>query len=269
MNWDDDFDIAEDEERPPDPVEEQAIARLRVYFERNAERIVFSRQVELLYEDEFFHWITNRALRRLIEEGYLASEIHKLEFGGAIKLIWRKSFRYYKRSAGEVVRLVSEYSMPAISEALGDQGEVMVLAALAVNGFKPVGRHANRYREKAWLETQHNLDIIVERDGIGYGVEVKNTLPYISQKDLRAKRAVCDHLGLRPLFAVRMMPKTWINEVRAGGGYSLILKYQLYPWSQRELARRVESQLGLPVRCAKEVEQGLMERLVQWHGKNP
>ena len=29
----------------------------------------YSRQLEVLYEREYFHWVTNRALRRLVEEG--------------------------------------------------------------------------------------------------------------------------------------------------------------------------------------------------------
>jgi hypothetical protein len=52
------------------------------------------------------------------------------------------------------------------------------------------------------------------------------------------------------------------------GGYCLIMKWQLYPWGHKELARRVEVELGLPVRCVSEVEQGLMERLLTWHKKH-
>jgi hypothetical protein len=268
MNWSDDYDLPEPEEVRIDPVEEQAKAKLREFFNANPERVFFSRQLEVQFEGEFFHWVTNRALRHLIEEAFLAHEFEKLKFGGSIKLIWKRTFRYHRRAGAEIVKLVSEYSLPPISEALGNQGETMVLSGLAVNGFSIVGRHACSYREKVWTETEHNLDMVVERDGIGYGVEVKNTLPYIDQEDYKAKKALCEHLGLRPLFAVRMMPKTWINETQGMGGYCLIMKWQLYPWGHKELARRVEVELGLPVRCVSEVEQGLMERLLTWHKKH-
>jgi hypothetical protein len=38
---------------------------------------------------------------------------------------------------------------------------------------------ANSYRERRWDTTKHNLDLIFERDGRAYGIEVKNTLGYV------------------------------------------------------------------------------------------
>ncbi len=267
MDFSDECDF-EGETRAPDPVEQQAEGELRVFFESRPEQVFFSRQIEIAHEDRFFHWITNRALRSLIEQGLLATEEHRLNFGGRVKLIWMRAYRYYKRRAAQVVQLVGEYSHPSISEGLGRQGEVMVLEALARNGFSILGRNAIEYGGRRWAETGHDLDIIVEKDGLGYGVEVKNTLQYISQDDYRKKKEICGALGLRPLFAVRMMPKTWIHELRLAGGYSMILKNQLYPWGQKELARRVAEELGLPVVCAGAIEQGTLERFLAWHVVN-
>jgi hypothetical protein len=101
-----------------------------------------------------------------------------------------------------------------------------------------------------------------------YGVEVKNTLPYIRQEDFETKKAICAHLGLRPIFAVRMMPKTWIYQLKQERGYALILKSQYYPWGQKALANRVARELGLPVVCVAAIEQGLIDRLLAWHGVN-
>jgi hypothetical protein len=50
--------------------------------------------------------------------------------------------------------------------------------------------------------------------------------------ELTTKVRLCQHLGLRPVFVVRMMPRTWIHEVAQQGGFVLILKYQLYPWTR-------------------------------------
>jgi hypothetical protein len=62
-----------------------------------------------------------------------------------------------------------------------------------------------------------------------------------------------------------MIPKSWINELVKAGGFALILKYQLYPWSHRELAKRVANELNLPVDAPRALADGTMARFLRWH----
>jgi hypothetical protein len=89
-----------------------------------------------------------------------------------------------------------------------------------------------------------------------YGVEVKNTLGYMDYEEFQTKIRLCQFLGVRPVFAVRMLPRTWIRELIAVGGFALVLRYQLYPWTHRELARRVARELGLPVDAPRSLADG-------------
>jgi len=191
--------------------------------------------------------------------GLLRSEERKLSWGGSIVLAWHRSCRYYKRSGTHLVRLVEEYANPNIGGALGLHGELMVLEGFARSQFVMKGRKTRKYKDREWTRTGHDLDFIFERDSVGYGVEVKNRLSYMDYGELEIKREICQELGIRPVFAVRMMRKSWIYEVGQGGGFSLILKYQLYPWAHRELARRVSRELGLPVDAPRSLEEGTME----------
>ena len=84
-------------------------------------------------------------------------------------------------------------------------------------------------------------------------------------RELKTKMEICRYVGVTPVFAARMLPKTWIHEIREAGGFALILKYQLYPWAHRELARRVKTELGLPVDAPRALEDGTMRRFVNWH----
>ena len=59
--------------RIKDTEEEKARARLLAHFEDNPTSVFYSRQLEVLYEREYFHWLTNRAIRRLISEGRVRS----------------------------------------------------------------------------------------------------------------------------------------------------------------------------------------------------
>ena len=122
----------------------------------------------------------------------------------------------------------------------------MVLEGFARTQFMMISRDANEYRDKKREETKHNLDFIFERDGKAYGIEVKNTLGYMERDEFLLKTRLCLNLGIRPVFVCRMLPKSWIFELLKAGGFALILKYQLYPWTHRELAKRVKEELGLP-----------------------
>jgi hypothetical protein len=257
----------EPEELPEDAREGEAREELEEFFEKNQDKVFFSRQIEVQYEDKYFHWVTNRALRGLRGAGVLRSEERKLVTGGSIILSWHRSFRYYRRSAAQVVKLVEEYADPNIGAALGLHGESMVLEGFARSQFLMLGRDAKSFEGREWGQSEHNLHFIFQKDGRVYGVEVKNTLGYMEYEELDAKIRICEHLQIRPVFVVRMAPKTWVEEVRKRGGFTLILKYQLYPWSHRDLAKKVASELGLPVDAPRRLYDGTMKRFVGWHDK--
>jgi hypothetical protein len=252
-------------DREIDPVQISARESLRQFFADNPQRVFFSRQLEVQYENQYFHWITNRAIRDLESEGLIVSEKRPLVGGGSIKLIWHRRFRYYRREAAKLVDLVNEYSAPNIGGALGLQAEALVLEGFASIEFVMKGRDKNDYRDLRWSETDHNVDFIFERDGIAYGIEVKNTLGYMDPAEFQIKIQLCQHLGIRPVFAVRMLPRTWIHELNAVDGFALIMKYQLYPWAHRDLARRVQTELGLPVDAPRRLYDGTMRRFLNWH----
>jgi hypothetical protein len=175
-------------------------------------------------EDDYFHWVTNRALRELRGQGFLLGETRELRTGGSINLLWHRGYRFYRRSATRLVSLVEQYADPNIGGAIGLHGEFMVLEGFARSGFVMRGRNTSEFGEKRWTETEHDLDFIFEKDGRAYGIEVKNTLGYMAYKELEVKVRMCQFLGIRPVFAARMLPKTWMNEVITAGGFGLILK---------------------------------------------
>jgi hypothetical protein len=118
-----------------------------------------------------------------------------------------------------------------------------------------------------WVETNHNLDRLVERDGVRYGVEIKNQLGYIDQTEFEIKLGMCEFFGVRPMFVARMMPKNYINDVWRAGGFSLIFGNQHYPLMSDDLARRVRETLGLPVLSIRELPDTTLRRFDDWHVK--
>ena len=262
-----DFEDYEAEEAREDAYEEEVRGKLLEMFE-GSNKVFFSRQLEITFEKDYIHWVTNRAIRALVLDRRVKDEKRRLMFGSDIHLLWHPRFRYYKREAAALVKLVEEYSSPSISGALGDHGEMMALEGFARHQFVMQGRNTRSFQGREWSATGHDLDFIFERDGITYGVEVKNTLGYMDQDELLTKTRMCQWLGIKPVIVARMLPKTWIDRLRRTGGFALILKYQLYPPTHKELANRVRAALGLPVDAPKRLEEGTMQRFLDWHEKH-
>lgn len=134
------FGVDDGFDESSDVTEVLARDHLRGFFNGNRQQVFFSRQLEVQNEKEYFHWITNRAIRDLEEDGLIKSEWRELTTGAKIKLVWHRGYRFYKRAAVQLVSLVEEYSDPNIGGALGLHGETMV------GRFRPDAIHDDRSR---------------------------------------------------------------------------------------------------------------------------
>jgi len=257
--------------QPRDSFLDLAKSDLKKFFEQESESVFYQRQLQVMFEAKYFHWITVRALSELVQEGVLVTEILPLPgsgtASGTITFYRSTAYRYWKRDAEEIVKLVSRYSESSFTYALGAHGETMFDAALPTGGFMPTGWKVRARGTTEWTETKHDLDRVFERDGVAYGAEVKNTLGYIEKEELEIKVKMCKHLGLRPLFIVRMAPKSYVNFVEEAGGFTLIFKYQLYPFGQKAFADEVRARLRLPTDSPTRIEDGTVKRLLDWHLK--
>jgi hypothetical protein len=166
-----------------------------------------------------------------------------------------------------VYDLVNRYSNSASDGTLGLQGEHLVLAAFARERYLLTGEATRQHQGQKWTETEHNLDFVFEKDGAAYGVEVKNTLGYMDLDEFATKTRLCRHIGLTPIFAVRSLPKTWIDALIQAGGYAMIMGYQFYPWTHVDLANEIRERLGLPVDTPRRIEIGTMHRFENWAKK--
>ncbi len=227
--------------------------------------VFYERQIVVLFEKRFYHWITTSALHELSAERKINTDLVELTGPVKIRFYWSKGNRYWKRQAEKIRQVVLRFSGSDFTTALGHHGEMMFDAALARKGFLPTAFNVNEYAGKKWLATSENLDRIYERDGIAYGAEIKNTLDYIPENELKNKIRMCQTVGLVPLFIMRFAPKSYIFEIYKAGGFSLIFERQSYPYGNRSLAKQVQDLLRMPVDCPKAVEDGHIQRFLKWH----
>lgn len=268
MSWADDYGYEPGEERPgpqDDPAVQEIEPLLIQKLDETPDRVFYENQLAVLFEDDFFHWVTARALIDLRESGKIGSELGELSKGVPLRFYFSRRCRYWKRKAVELRDLVRNFSSENFARGLGLQGELLAEAGLPRVGFLPVGHEVRSWNGVDWRETGHDLDRVFERDGLQYGTEIKNRLSYIPQQEFNAKLRMCGELNLIPLFIARMMPRTYIEEVRRAGGFSLIMKYQFYPVTQQELARRVRTELELPVDTPARLRDETLRRFLNWH----
>jgi len=256
------------ESLPRDAKTDEAREELLKFFDENAERVYYLKQLEVFFEKQFFHWITAKAVNELIEEGFLGKEEVPLRKGTSLKFVFSKGLRYYKRQINKCTKVIRKYSSPTIAIACGRQAEILFFNALTNRGFLSKGQDVNEYGGKKWTETEHDLDFIIEKDNITYGCEVKNRWDYIERDELAIKLKMCGLLGIKPLFIMRHSPKSYNWEIIQRGGYAMIFETQVYPFGQKELVEKIKEVLGLPVDCPRAIPEGIIDRFLKWHKRN-
>ena len=88
-----DHDPADYEAYPRDTKVDECKQSLRGFFEAHPRDVYYQHQIEVLFENKFFHWITAKALTELREEDVLTSSLEELSAGVHIRFFRRKSHR--------------------------------------------------------------------------------------------------------------------------------------------------------------------------------
>jgi len=159
---------------------------------------------------------------------------------------------------------MGRYSDPTISKAAGDYAEILFSFWHRSLGFTIVAQNSNAYEGRIWTETGHDLDYIIEKDGLGYGVEIKNTFPYIEDSEFSIKSKMCEYLQIYPLFILRNAPSTQIDDIR-GHGLILRFKTKALPPGQEQLARHMWQLMRLPVKVLHDIPPSLAPILLSFH----
>jgi len=260
-------------------------ALLRFFRKERPRGLFYLSQLEVLFEDRPliqakdprrgkkgpFHWITAKAVSQLAAEGRIASEppgplIKGVPHG--LRFFHAKAYRDFHTAAKRIQGLVARYSEGNFTHGLGHQLELLIDSALASARarFHIADVDVNKWKGRKWTQTEEDLDrIYVSSEGIEYGCEIKNTLPYIERGEFERKLEMCRVLGVRPLFVARMMPESYIDAVWKAGGYSLVLKNQFYPLGFQVLATEVRRTLELPVMCARAIPKEAIDLFLTWH----
>jgi len=257
------------EREKEDPKVADAKIEILEFFKQRPEEVFYERQLEVLFERQFFHWVSGLALGELEAEGRISSELVPLWPNmdrPQLRFYRNPQYKFWRRKANATRKLVRRFSADGFGTAMGEHAMLLFDAGLGGAGFRVAAKDVRSWGGREWCTTGHDLDRVYERDGLFYGVEIKNTLPYIPSDEFKAKLAMSIYFGIPPLFICRMLPKSYIHALQVwGGGFALIHEWQFYPLGHEELGKSVEKHLG--IKTAHRLLTGTVERFLRWHEK--
>jgi hypothetical protein len=235
-----------------DPYIQQAKNALKEFFRWRKTPFHF-RQLQVLFETQFFHITTAQALYELINEGLLHPLSYKAGANNVMFLVPSRvaSSHKGKRILGSHMKAkaktIALYDSPDISKDLGAHFEALVKQELRANQLQIVSTHTNSYKGKQWTKSRANLDIIADYpDGRAFGIQTKNELKSIEKDELLEQLEICDCLEIKPLFIVRYMPWGLVPFVTDRGGFVITLGIQMYPLGHKKLCQQIQNKLSLP-----------------------
>jgi hypothetical protein len=249
-----------------DPAVQRALTTLKRHFTNAAAQPIrtpyYITQLQVLYETDFFPWVTADAIKLLVQQGFL-KQITKADITPSAKQLpnlrdihfvirtepYNENPTLVKKRALNIAKLVNKYSDQPNSATLGTHLEGLVRYELKANGFNITGTHTSKYKGKEWTQTGHDLDFIAEHSSgkLNLGVEVKNTLDMMEPNDIDTKIDISHYLGLVPVFAVRWI-KPYIDCIKNQGGFCWVFKTQIYPPGKEPLVQAIFKKLSVPNR---------------------
>ena len=109
----------ESEQQHDQKVDEVKAELMATLFDNSPQAVFYERQIQVLYEDKFFHWITGKALHELSDERSIKTMKLQLGEHTEIRIYCSVMNRYWKRQAEAIRKLVLRFSTPEFGRALG------------------------------------------------------------------------------------------------------------------------------------------------------
>ena len=252
-----------------DQRQDEAKAAILSLFDSQNLKVAYDREIRYRLESQFPHDVTGKAIRQLERDGDIARTGLPGRRGSADLPI-----QFYKRSQSNyndlipVIRKKLELSafIIGVANEMGRHAESAWWRAFKRNNWVlypasediPLGIH--QYQDRR-ASTDHDIDFIAEKDGIRYGVEVKNGLNY--PDDLYWKFSVAVELGTIPLIIARWLNPGQVPEIRALGGSGPILyKDAMYSTTYNLMITDIRETLGAPIQARDEVADEYFARKI-------
>lgn len=104
----------------------------------NSSKVFYLRELQVHYEADYFHWVTQHAVNQLIEDGVINLRNEKVN-GNKINFIFSRNQRYIERKIKRKVSLIERFSDPIVTRAYGRRAEELFKMAFFGKQIYPPG----------------------------------------------------------------------------------------------------------------------------------
>lgn len=238
---------------PQEPYIERAAQAIREFFARRKTPFHF-RQLQVLFETQFFHITIAQAIYRLMDEGYLKTLSRQAGANEATfvfpahLLDSEKTRSILMTHINSKAKAIAIFDNSIVSKDLGDHFEGLVKYELKSHGLNIISTNSNTYKGRSWTKSRANLDFIAEHPNkTAFGVQAKNELKSIEKPELLEQMEICSHLRVKPLFIVRYMPFSFTPLIKQQDGFLSVIGNQLWPFGYRQKCEIVKKKLSTPM----------------------
>lgn len=237
-------------------------AKLKVEEVIAERKVVTDRELKVRLERDFFPWVTGRALNAMAREGI----VRRVGYVGrktSGKRIPESFFTLYGTEYNKIIARLEEKR--AVSRDVNAQLTAHAIAGIHAEDlfekafreldFRILGRSVSKFKGKevkARVEDKQppNLDFIISKDNITYGVDIKNWIKYeaATRGEIKKKVRCALELEVVPFIIARYVDKETIyREFFLKGGICYPYGTLLFPPSLDSLADKARDLLGYPI----------------------
>ena len=225
------------------------------------QKVVTDRELKVRLESKFFPWIVSRALESM-QKGGMIDVVGYAGRRGIRKRAPDFFYVAYGADYNSIVEILSKKrqvtrDVNAILTAQAPAGfhaEDLFQNAFISLGFNILGRDVSEFKGKVVSgiqgKTLPDLDFVIEKDNVIYGVDVKNWIRYErdSRFDIIRKVSLAKQLDIVPFIVARYVDRdTMYTEIIEKGGICYPYQMLLIPSTYESLAREAVSLLGYPM----------------------
>ncbi|RLI79778.1 hypothetical protein DRP05_02775 [Archaeoglobales archaeon] len=230
----------------------------------NEKRFLMRRAIQVLLEEKHSIWqnVSWNAIEELKKEGKL--RVAKYPPRGNYPVwVFGEDLRINKIKDEIKNKYIPVYrEFESKSEEMGAYAEKIIEAALTKARFITLSKEPNtKYFRGREYPGRSTLDFIAYKEGVFYGIEVKNRVSYPNfEKILTDKKKVADYHGIQFLLISRRLGPYGYELFKCGGMH---LEFEILIWNPKysSIAEKAKKMLGYPIECINEPPKELIEKL--------
>ena len=254
---------------PREKIKKAKEAILKLFYEEGL-LVAYDRELRYRLETQFPHDYIGEAIRQLKESGELKPTNVPGRKGAA-----DMPNSFYRLSASNYLELLPimrkkldlSIFITGVSREMGRHAELAWWRAFKRNGYEvypsseqDYGGAVNEYKGRK-ASINHDIDFIASKDGVDYGIEVKNGLNY--PDDLYWKFTVAAELNTIPLIIARWLNPAQIPLIEELGGKYLVYKEAIYSTAYKTIIEEIRTLMKLPVEARDEIDDNYFRLKMQ------